>query len=194
MPFITEELYLNLPGSEETVMHAAWPQYDPALAFPREAAAMESVMDLIRSIRNIRAEKGVPPSRKANIAIVAHEAKDIPALEACIPYILKLGGAEQARVKADKASIAKDAVSAVSALAEAFIPLADLIDLEKEKERMGKEAERIRGEIARGESKLTNEGFVAKAPAKVIEEERTKLENNKTMLEKLEARIQDLGS
>jgi valyl-tRNA synthetase len=102
--------------------------------------------------------------------------------------------AEQARVQTDKAGIAKDAVSAVSALAEAFIPLADLIDLEKEKERMSKEAERIRGEIARGEAKLTNEGFVAKAPAKVIEEERTKLENNKTMLEKLEARIQDLGN
>ena len=193
MPFITEELYLNLPGAEETVMCAAWPQYEPALAFPAEAAAMESVMDLIRSIRNIRAEKGVPPSRKANITLVAHEAKDVPALEACIPYILKLGGAEQTRVQTDKANIVKDAVSAVSALAEAFIPLADLVDIEKEKERVGKEAERIRGEIARSEAKLGNEGFVAKAPAKVIEEERAKLENNRTMLDKLEARVRDLG-
>ncbi len=194
MPFITEELYLNLPGAEETIMRAAWPNVDAALEFPEEAKAMESVMDLIRSIRNIRAEMGVPPSRKANIVLVAHDAKDAPALEACIPYILKLGGAEAARVQFDKAGVAKDAVSAVSELAEAFIPLADLVDLDKERERMNKEAERLRGEIARGEAKLANEGFTAKAPAKVIEEERAKLENNKTMLQKLEARLADFGS
>lgn len=194
MPFITEELYLNLPGAEETIMRAAWPNADAALEFPEEAKAMESVMDLIRSIRNIRAEMGVPPARKANILLVAHDAKDVPALEACIPYILKLGGAEAARVQLDKAGVAKDAVSAVSEMAEAFIPLADLVDLDKERERMNKEAERLRGEIARGETKLANEGFTAKAPAKVIEEERAKLENNKTMLQKLEARLADFGS
>ncbi len=191
MPFITEELYRNLPGAEETIMRAAWPKYDEALAFPAEAEAMQSVMDLIRSIRNIRAEMGVPPSRKASITLVAHDAKDVPALEACSPYILKLGGAESVRVQLDKSGIAKDAVSAVSALAEAFIPLADLVDLEKERERLNKEAERARADIARIEAKLANAGFVAKAPGRVIEEERVKLENSKTMLEKLEARIND---
>ncbi len=194
MPFITEELYLNLPGSGKTIMRAAWPKDDPALDFPREAAAMESVMDLIRSIRNIRAEMGVPPSRKANITVVAHDAKDAPALEACVPYILKLGGAEQAKVQLNKDGIAKNAVSAMSALAEAFIPLADLVDVDRERERLFKEAERVRGEIARSESKLANEGFAAKAPAKVIEEERAKLENNRVMLEKLEARMRDFGN
>ena len=192
MPFITEELYLNLPGAEETVMRAAWPKYDPELAFPAEAEAMESVMDLIRAIRNIRAEMGVPPARRASITLVPHEGKDAAALEACIPYILKLGGAESARVQPDKTGIAKNAVSAVSARAEAFIPLADLVDIEKEKERLGKEAERARADIARIEAKLANEGFVAKAPARVIEEERAKLENYRTMLAKLEARIAEI--
>ncbi len=194
MPFITEELYLNLPGAEETIMRAAWPTFDASLAFPAEAAAMESVMALIRSIRNIRAEMGVPPARRASIAIVAHEAKDVAALEACIPYILKLAGADRATVQTDKAGIEKNAVSAVSALAEAFIPLADLVDFEKERERLNKEAERVRADIARTEAKLANENFVAKAPARIIDEERAKLENSKTMLEKLEARLAEFGA
>lgn len=192
MPFITEELYLNLPGAGETIMRADWPKCTAGHDFPGEAAAMESVMDLIRAIRNIRAEMGVPPSRKASITLVAHDAKDAPALEACIPYILKLASAESVKVRLDKTGVAANDVSAVSDMAEAFIPLTDLIDIAKETERVAKEAEKARGDIQRSEAKLSNEKFVAKAPAKVIEEERTKLENSRVVLEKLEARLEEL--
>ncbi len=191
MPFITEELYLNLPGAEETIMRAPWPRYTETFAFPAQAETMENVMDLIRSIRNIRAEMNVAPSKRVNITLVAHQ-KDAAALSACTPYIMKLAGAEQVSIQQDKHGIPGNAVSAVAQLAEAFIPLTDLIDIDKEIERVNKEADRTRGEIARSQGKLANEGFVAKAPAQVIEEERKKLENAKVMLSKLEARLGEL--
>ncbi len=193
MPFITEELFQNLPGAEETIMRAPWPEYEDAFRFPTEAEAMEDVMDLIRSIRNIRAEMNVAPSRRVNITLVARE-NDHAALSACLPYIMKLAGAEHVAIQRDKAGVPANAVSAVAKLAEAFIPLSDLVDIEKELERVGKEAERARADISRSEAKLANQGFVAKAPAAVIEEERKKLDNAKNILAKLEARLAELKS
>ena len=191
MPFITEELYLNLPGAEETIMRAAWPAYDPALEFPAEAATMEGVMDLIRSIRNLRAEMNVPPSKRVSMTLVTH-ANDAAAMEEASPYVMKLGGADKVHVQLDKAGIPENAVSVVGQLAEAFIPLTDLVDIDKEIERMKKEIANTEADVARAEGKLNNAGFVAKAPERVIAEERQKLENAKALLEKQQARLAEL--
>lgn len=191
MPFITEEIYLNLPGSGETILRAAWPSYDEKLCFPEAAAAMEGVTELIRSIRNIRAEMNVPPAKRIALTLVAKES-DRAACEAASIYLMKLAGADSVKVQLDKAGIEPNAVSAVCPLAEAFIPLEELVDLQKEAERVQKEIERVTGDIARAEAKLGNEGFVAKAPQRVIDEERQKLESAKDMKAKLSARLAEL--
>ena len=187
MPFITEELYQNLPNHEETIMRAAWPTVKEAYAFPREAAAMEGIMDLIRAIRNLRAEMNVPPSKRPAMTVVSRE--NAAALQDAAMYIKSLAGSAAVTVQTDKAGIPADAVSAVSAFAEAYMPMDQLVDMEKERARVQKEIERIKGEIARADGKLNNPGFVSKAPEKVIEEERTKLATAKDMLQKLEARF-----
>ena len=192
MPFITEELYLNLPNSEETIMRSAWPTAQAEWDFPEEAETMEEVMDLIRATRNIRAEMSVAPSRKLSMTLVTHGAK-AEALEASIPYIMKLAGAEHVAIQQDKTGIPENAVSAVAQAAEAFIPLSDLIDVDKERERLNKEAAKVRADIERSSGKLNNAGFVAKAPEKVIAEERKKLAAAEDMLGKLEARLEQLN-
>lgn len=191
MPFITEEIYGNLPGSSETIMLSDWPRYDERLNFLEAAATMDGVTELIRSIRNIRAEMNVPPAKRIVLTLVAKQC-DSAACEAASIYLMKLAGCESVRVQLDKAGIEPNAVSAVCALAEAFIPLDQLVDMEKEIERVKKEIERVEGEVARAEAKLNNEGFVAKAPQRVIDEERQKLENAKDMKAKLAARLSEL--
>ena len=192
MPFITEELYLALPASGETIMRSAWPLYDESLSFPAEAETMERIMDVIRSIRNLRAEMNVPPAKRAAMTIVT-EAGRIPSFEAASVYVMRLAGAESVKVQSDKAGVPEGAVSAVCESAEVYIPLKELIDVEKERERTAKEMERVHGEISRAEGKLSNESFVQKAPEKVIAAEKEKLETARGMLLKLEQRLAELN-
>ena len=191
MPFITEELYQALPGAGETIMLSPWPADDPALSFPEEAAAMERIMDVIRAIRNLRAEMNVPPAKRAAMTIVTGP-ENLAAFRAAAVYVMRLAGAESVTVQADKTGVPEGAVSAVCESAEAYIPLNELIDVEKERERVQKEMARVQGEIGRAEAKLANEGFVAKAPEKVIAAEREKLETARAMLEKLAQRLREL--
>ena len=191
MPFITEELYLNLPVHEETIMRAPWPKFEESFSFPGETAAMDGVMELIRAVRNLRAEMNVPPSKRPAMTIVAHgnEAE----LSEAEMYIKSLAGASEITVQKDKSGVPEGAVSAVSGYGEAFMPMDQLVDMDKERARTQKEIDRMKGEIARAEGKLNNQGFVSKAPEKVIEEERGKLEKAKGMLAKLEARMKELN-
>ncbi len=191
MPFITEELYLNLPGAEETIMLSAWPRYTESFEFAAEAEKMEGIMDVIRAIRNMRAEMNVPPARKTAMYMVT-EAENVPAFEAAAAYLMKLAGAENVKVQQDKKGIPEGAASVVCAMGEAFIPMNQLIDVDKEIERVNKEIARMKGEIARAEGKLNNPGFVAKAPEKVINEEKEKLAVAKDMMSKLQQRLEDL--
>ena len=191
MPFITEELYQSLPNAEETIMRASWPKYTNDFQFAEEAEEMEGVMDVIRSIRNLRAEMNVPPARRTAVYMVT-PAENAPAFEMARAYLMKLAGAENVIVQQDKNGIPKGAVNAVCAMGEAFIPLDQLIDIDKEIERVNKEINRMKGEVARAEGKLGNPGFVAKAPEKVINEEKGKLEVAKDMLSKLEHRLAEL--
>ncbi len=191
MPFITEDIYTRLPGSGETIMLENWPKCDESFEFPAEAEAMDGIMELVRSIRNVRAEMNVPPAKRAHMFIVTNPANENAAREAA-PYFNKLAGASDVTVQLDKTGIAPDAVSVVSAIGDAFIPLNELIDIEKELARLDKERTRVEGEIKRAEGKLANAGFIAKAPEKVVEEERNKLAANKDLMEKLLARIAEL--
>ena len=192
MPFITEELYQALPGAAETIMLSAWPAYDEALCFPQEADTMERIMDVIRAIRNLRAELNVPPAKRAAMTIVTDGAR-IADFQAAAAYVVRLAGAESVQVQGDKAGIPEGCVSAVSESAEVYIPLKALIDVDKERERLQKEIAKAQGEIDRAQSKLSNESFVAKAPARVIDAEREKLSVSQAMLEKLTQRLKDLG-
>lgn len=192
MPFITEELYLNLPGSGETIMRADWPTPDPAMEFAKDAADMDALMELIRAIRNIRAEMNVPPAKRVDLILVAKPEIE-KTLKSAAAYMDRLAGVQSVVLQSDKVGIPKNAVSIVISSAEAFIPLEQLVDVEKERDRVAKELARMEGEIKRAEGKLNNAGFVAKAPASIVEEERRKLLQAKDMSEKLRQRQLDLG-
>ncbi|MBR3487101.1 MAG: valine--tRNA ligase [Clostridia bacterium] len=191
MPFITEDIYTRLPGSGETVMLESWPKAEERFDFIKDAETMDGIMELVRAIRNVRAEMNVPPAKRAHMFIVTG-AENERAVREAAPYFNKLAGASEVTVRTDKEGIAPDAVSVVSAVGDAFIPLNELIDIEKELARLEKERARVEGEIKRAEGKLANQGFIAKAPEKVIEEERGKLAAAKDLMEKLLARIAEL--
>ena len=191
MPFITEDIYTRLPGSGETVMLESWPKAEERFDFIKDAETMDGIMELVRAIRNVRAEMNVPPAKRAHMFIVTGNENEAAVREAA-PYFNKLAGASEVTVRTDKEGIAPDAVSVVSAVGDAFIPLNELIDIEKELARLEKERARVEGEIKRAEGKLANQGFIAKAPEKVIEEERGKLAAAKDLMEKLLARIAEL--
>ena len=182
MPFITEEIFCALPTGEETIMTSQWPLYTDTLSFPEEEKKMSVICDAIKSVRNIRTEMNVPPSRKASMFIVT---EDKALFESGILFYEKLAGAKDVTVTDSEAGIPEGSVSVIVEGAKIFIPMDELIDTEKEKERLTKEKERLLAEIDRVEKKLSNEGFVAKAPAKLIEEERAKGVKYKEMYEKV---------
>ena len=190
MPFITEELYQQLPGHEETIMLSAWPKAQEGQLYARECATMETIMDLVKSIRNIRADLKVPPAQRITVRIVCADPK---ALEGAEGYLLKLAGVEKTKIGTERGNVLKSDVHIVSEKAEAFIPLASLVDLEKERERIDKEIERVRGDIGRAQAKLSNEKFVSKAPEAVVNEERRKLKAGEEMLQKLQERREALN-
>ncbi|MDD3921709.1 MAG: class I tRNA ligase family protein, partial [Eubacteriales bacterium] len=181
-----------LPGAEETIMRADWPKADPAYDFGADAKDMEAVMELIRSIRNLRAEMNVPPAKRVSMLLIAKAGME-HAFSTAAVYMNRLAGVDDVKLVQDKSGVPKNAVSLVTGTAEAFIPLEQLVDIEKERERVTKEIARMQGEIARAEGKLNNAGFVAKAPEKVVEEERAKLVKAKDVLEKLVLRQKDLA-
>ena len=193
MPFLTEEVYKNLPGkADESCMLADWPQVNPAYDFAAESTKMEGIMEMIRAIRNIRADMNVQPSMRARLMVRPSEGWE-NALAGAEIYFQRLAGVSQLEILKKDAEITEKTVSAVCTAGEFFIPLGELVDFEKEKARLNKERQKLEGEIARAEGKLNNAGFVAKAPANLVAAEKEKLEKNKEMLAALEARIAELG-
>ena len=188
MPFITEEIYSALPHAEESIMIAAYPTEDEKLAFTAEAEDMERVLDSIRAIRARRAEMNVPPSRRAKLFVVTRYPE---TYRDAVPFFEKLASASSLEVV--DAYTADDAVSIVTDAATVYIPMADMIDLDKERARLTAELKKTEGEIARLAGKLSNEGFLAKAPAAVVEGEKAKLEKYKATLDALSAALAKLG-
>ena len=192
MPFITEEIYLHMPITEETIMTSAWPKYDEKLNEPKIEKEMQLVMDAIKSIRNIRAEMNVIPSRKAKVIIITENEEIFASMIASKTYFEKLASAAEVVVSKTKDIIPEGAVSLLVEGAEIYLPLEDLLDMEKEVERLNKEKENLEKEIERVTAKLGNQGFVAKAPAKVIEEEKEKERKYRELLEKVLERLESI--
>ncbi|MEG2538521.1 MAG: valine--tRNA ligase [Clostridium sp.] len=187
MPFITEEIYTNIT-SEETITTAKWPEYSEELTFEEDVKAMEYVIDAIKHLRNVRAEMNVPASRKATIMIIPSTDEARAAFEEGRVYFEKLASAAEVAfiVSSD---VPKDAVSLVVEGGELFMPLDDLIDKEKEIDRLTKEKEKLEKEVERVNKKLSNQGFVAKAPESVINEEKDKQKKYQDMLDKVLERL-----
>ena len=182
LPFITEEIWQSLPHEGESIMIASYPEANEAHDFPADEEKMERVIAVIRAIRNRRAEMNVPPSRKAKLYLVS-SYKDTFDEHATVFFTRLASASEVLYVDAYEG---EDAVQIVTNAATAYIPLADMIDTEKELLRLTKEKENLLNEIARLEKKLGNEGFVSKAPAAVVEGERAKLEKYKETLSGVE--------
>ncbi len=188
MPFITEEIWSYLPGADGMLINAHWPEYDANIDYAAETEKMELIMDAVRCIRNIRAEAGALPSRKLN-AFIAADDKTADLLLSDERYIKSLGNITNITLLKDKTQVSQDVMSGVISGAEIFIPMDDLLDYEAEVERLTKEKEKLIKEVKRIEGKLSNEGFVKKAPEKVVNEEKAKLAGYNDMLEKVTARL-----
>ena len=192
MPFITEEIFCTLQSEEETIMLSAWPEYDGALSFPEAEAKVERAKDVVRGMRQLRTDMDVPPSKKAAIHIVSDDTDVRATFEEITPIFKTLAGATEVFVQADKNGIGDDAVSAVIPDATLFVPLEDLVDFEKEKERLTKEKEKLEKELARSRGMLSNEKFMSKAPEAKVAEERDKLAKYEAMMAQVEERLANL--
>jgi len=192
MPFITEEIWTYLPNTDSRLVKASWPEYSENENFEEAEANMEFIMEAVRSIRNIRAEMNVAPSRKAR-------ALFLPSKENCKNYIANgknyfatLANIAEITIIEDKSAAGEDTASSVIDGTEIYLPLADLIDFEKEIERLEKEKTKLQGELDRVNGKLNNEKFMSKAPENVVAEEREKLEKYQLMMEKVVERLEAL--
>ncbi|MDX1258335.1 valine--tRNA ligase [Exiguobacterium sp. K1] len=192
MPFITEEIWQHLPHEGETVTRAAWPTRNDALDFKASVPAFEAVQNVIRSVRNIRAEVNAPMSKQIQLMIATSDDQVQHDLETNLSYLKKFTNASELLVERNMTAPEK-AMSAIVTGAELFIPLADLINIEEEIARLNKELVKYTKEVERVEKKLNNPGFVGKAPAHVIEEEQAKAQDYKEKRAAVEVRISELA-
>ena len=193
MPFITEEIFCTLHPEEDTIMLAKWPEYRADWNFPAEEEMLEHCKDLVKGVRNVRTEMDVPPSRKAKIFIVAEDAALRDSFELTKEAYANLAGASEVMVQQDKTGIGEDAVSVVIPGATLYLPLEDLVDFEKEKERLLKEQARLEKELARSKGMLSNEKFLSKAPEAKVQEEKDKLAGYEQMMEQVKERLAQMS-
>nr|WP_275552232.1 valine--tRNA ligase [Anaerotignum lactatifermentans] len=192
MPFITEELFLHIQDEEESIMISQWPVYKEEWNYQENEEEIDAIKEAVRAIRNIRAEMNVAPSKKAQVFVVSDKEEVRFLFEHSKVFFKTLAHASEVTVQADKAGIGEDAVSVVVSNATIYMPFAELVDVEKERERLNKEKEKMLKEIERVEKKLANQGFVAKAPQKVIDEEKAKEEKYRAILAQVEERLAQL--
>ncbi len=192
MPFITEEIYSHLITDDESIMISPWPKYSGNVLYPAEERQMGFIMDAVRGIRNIRAEMNVPMSRKAKAIFVTQDSQIIDLIQDERSTFGRLAGLSEITSQKSKDGIAQDAVAVVVNGAEIYLPLEELIDMEKEIERLEKEKAHLEMELDRVNKKLSNEGFIAKAPAQVVDSEREKLNKYSDMYEKIKERLDSL--
>ncbi|MDO4301052.1 MAG: valine--tRNA ligase [Clostridia bacterium] len=193
MPFVTEEIFTSVQSEEETIMLSKWPEYSEEFNFADDEKSIELMKEAIKSIRNIRAEMNVAPSKKAKVIVVSDNAEVRDIFEKGKVFFAPLAYASEVDVQSDKSGISDDAVSTAIHNGMIYMPFAELVDIAKEKERLAKEKEKLIKEVERVEKKLSNQGFVSKAPEKVINEEKAKLEKYSSMLKSVEEQIARLG-
>ena len=192
MPFITDEIFCTLQSEEESIMISKWPEFDAAWENKDAENKAEMMKNLIRGIRNIRTEMNVAPSRKAQVYIVADDTKICDSLKELVGTYQHMISASEVFVQMDKTGIDENAVSVVIDKATVYMPLADLIDFEKEKERLAKEQKRLEGELKRVHGMLNNEKFMSKAPEAKIAEEKEKLAKYESMMAKVQEQLKAL--
>ena len=193
MPFITEEIFCNIQDEEESIMISSWPVYDEADNFAEEEKAIETIKEAVRNIRNLRADMNVAPIRKALVYVVSASEDVKNIFNNSLGFFGTLAYASEVKVQTDKAGIPEDAVSTVIPDAVIYIPFAELVDIDKEIERLKKEEGRLQGEIKRCNGMLNNEKFTSKAPQAKIDEEKAKLVKYTQMLEQVTERLATLS-
>ena len=192
MPFITEEIYCTLLPEKESIMISDWPVYKDEWNSPEAELAIGSFQEVVRGIRNTRTSMNVPQNRKTHLIIVGKDAAICQMYENSKKSFANLAFAKEIHVQQDKTGIGEDAVSVVVSNAVVYMPLEDLVDKEKELERLTKEQERLTKEIARCEGMLNNPNFVNKAPAAKVDAEKEKLAKYKEMKDKVETQLEQL--
>ncbi|MCD8040716.1 MAG: valine--tRNA ligase [Clostridia bacterium] len=189
IPYITEEIWQNIPGTEGSVMLAAYPRYNSRLTYRKEAAVFQGVMDIIKAVRNLKTETGCAPSKKVSLYLITDSKRVISANE---DSIKRLAGASEIKFITSAQEAGENAATKVVGCATVLVPMGDLVDIQKERIRLEGELEKVMSEIRRADGKLNNPGFVAKAPKKLIDEERAKLDKYLEMKERLDGQIKAL--
>ncbi len=192
MPFLTEEIFCNLQDEEPSIMISSWPEYRESWNFADEEKAVETIKEAVRAIRNVRTSMNVPPSKKAKVFVVSENQELLDIFSHSKVFFATLGYASEVMLQKDKAGIDADAVSAVIPGAAIYMPFAELVDVEKEIERLTKEKEKLEKELARVNGMLSNERFVSKAPEAKINEEKAKLEKYTQMMAQVDERLSQL--
>ena len=190
MPFITEEIWQALPHEGDALMMQSYPEYSEKLNFPEDEANFGMVMDAIKAVRARRSEMNVPPSRKSHLIIVTEKAKAFTDGE---KFICKLAYASGVEVRAELPESTDGMVSVITDNARMFMPMAELVDLEKERARMEKELANAKKQLDGQNAKLANENFVSRAPEKVVNAEREKKAKLEALIENLEESLKNLG-
>ena len=189
MPFITEEIFCNVQNEEESIMISKWPEYKDEWNFEEDEKAVELIKEAVRGIRNTRTGMNVPPSRKAKVFVVSESEEVRNIFENSKAFFATLGYASEVAVQSDKTGIAEDAVSVLIHQAALYMPFADLVEIDKEIERLTKEEDKMNKEIKRAQGMLSNPKFVDKAPADKVQAEKDKLEKYTQMLAQIQERL-----
>ena len=189
MPFVTEEIWQSLPHQGPALIVAQWPEFRQDLRFAEEEGHMESVMEAIRAIRNRRAEMNVPPSKKAALYVVTHQQQAYAEGEG---FIRRLAYAESVTLLDKEPETLNGMVTCATADAKLYIPMGQLVDLDKERERVAKELEKAKKNLASLNGKLANPNFVSRAPEAVVNAERDKAAKAEELIARLEQSSQAL--
>ena len=189
IPFITDEIYRSVPGTEGTIMTKDYPRYNSKLAYKKDALAFEGIMDIIKSVRAVKAELGCAPSRKVSLYMVTENRRLVSANVDCIS---KLSGVKEINFIENSSEAGEKSVAKVLHIGTLYIPMGELVDIEKERERLEGELEKVMSEIRRADGKLNNTGFMMKAPKKLVDEERAKLDKYIAMREKILEQLKNL--
>ena len=191
MPFLTEQVYKYLPETEGFLMLQKWPEVKAEYNFPEDEAKMQGVMEVIRTIRNLRSEMNVAPSKRTHLLFVPAEGWD-DVIMAGDTYFRRLAGVTQTEIVKDRTTVTEKTVNAVTTAGELLIPLGELVDFAAEIARLQKELDNLKKEAERARGKLSNQGFISKAPENLVQQEKDKLEANLVKSAAIENRIREL--
>ena len=187
MPFITEEIYLQLYNIDKSIMISKFPEYDSKLNFDKEESQIEKLKEIIVGIRNLRANLNVPPSKKSELIFVTNKYSDL--IHQSENFLKKLSYSESIKIQDNKDGIAPNAMSIITDGLEVYIPFEELVDIEEERKRLEDEKKKVLSEIERATKMLSNPGFINKAPESKINEEKEKLKKYQDMLKSIEERL-----